>query len=462
MTEQRLSLWTKLAYGVGDLGTGMTANILVFFLLPFLTNSVGMPAGLAGSIYAITRFWDAINDPIIGILSDRTRSRWGRRRPWLLFAAIPFGLTFLAQWWIPFPGRIGPLFAYYLLVSLLFNTFYSAANIPYASLTPELTQDYDERTQLNQFRFAFSIGGSIVAVVLFPLLYNLLPDRTAGYLLAGLCFAVGSALPLVLCFLGVRERYQSERDPMPLPQQMRVAFRNRPYLFVIGIYLCSWLAFQFTATIIPFFIVFWMGLPEVWISLTVLAVQGIAALTLFMWTQLSAHLGKRTMYLIGAGFWLISQAGLFFLQPGQQGIMIGLGLIAGVGVSATAYLGPWSMIPDVIDLDELQTGERREGIFYAFMVLLQKVGLALGLFFVGQALDWAGFISSVAGEAPPIQPESALLAIRLAIGPLPAVSLIGGILLVWFYPITRQRHQQILAALEEKRQKMASKPEFPA
>lgn len=459
MTRQRLSLWTKLAYGVGDLGTGMTANILLFFLLPFLTNTVGMAAGLAGSIYAITRLWDAINDPIIGILSDRTRSRWGRRRPWLLFAAIPFGLSFLAQWWIPFPGRIGPLFAYYLLVSLLFNTFYSAANIPYAALTPELTQDYDERTQLNQFRFAFSVGGSIVAVSVFPLLFNLLPDRQAGYLLAGTCFAVISSLPLLLCFLGIRERYWSEQAPLPLTQQLRVVLRNRPYLFVAGIYLCSWLTFQFTATIIPFFIVFWMGLPEVWISLVVLAVQGIAVVTLFLWTQVSAHLGKRSMYLIGAGFWLIAQGGLFFVQPGQQGLMIGLALIAGVGASATAYLGPWSMLPDVIDLDELQTGERREGIFYAFMVLLQKVGLALGLFLVGQALDLSGFISSVAGAAPPLQPESALLAIRLAIGPLPALFLIGGILLVWFYPLTRQRHEQILAQLEENRQKSYLNPE---
>ncbi|MEN9232001.1 MAG: MFS transporter [Thermostichus sp. DG02_5_bins_236] len=459
MTRERLSLWTKLAYGVGDLGTGMTANILLFFLLPFLTNTVGMAAGLAGSIYAITRLWDAINDPIIGILSDRTRSRWGRRRPWLLFAAIPFGLSFLAQWWIPFPGRIGPLFAYYLLVSLLFNTFYSAANIPYAALTPELTQDYDERTQLNQFRFAFSVGGSIVAVSVFPLLFNLLPDRQAGYLLAGTCFAVISSLPLLLCFLGIRERYWSEQAPLPLTQQLRVVLRNRPYLFVAGIYLCSWLTFQFTATIIPFFIVFWMGLPEVWISLVVLAVQGIAVVTLFLWTQVSAHLGKRSMYLIGAGFWLIAQGGLFFVQPGQQGLMIGLALIAGVGASATAYLGPWSMLPDVIDLDELQTGERREGIFYAFMVLLQKVGLALGLFLVGQALDLSGFISSVAGAAPPLQPESALLAIRLAIGPLPALFLIGGILLVWFYPLTRQRHEQILAQLEENRQKSDLNPE---
>ncbi len=451
MADRRLSWWTKLAYGVGDLGTGMTANILIFFLLPFLTNTVGLAAGLAGSIYAITRFWDALNDPLIGILSDRTRSRWGRRRPWLLFSALPFALTFAAQWWIPFPGRTGLLFAYYLAVSLLFNTFYSAANIPYASLTAELTQDYDERTQLNQFRFAFSVGGSMVAVVTFPLLVNLLPDRAAGHLLAGACFGVISALPLLLCFWGVREQYQSWRDPLPLLQQLRVAFSNRPYLFVSGIYLCSWLAFQFTATIIPYFIVFWMQLPEVWISLVVLAVQSVAVLTLFAWTRLSAHLGKRAMYLIGAGFWLISQAGLFFLQPGQERFMIALALLAGVGVSATAYLGPWSMLPDVIDLDELQTGERREGIFYALMVFLQKVGLGLGLFFLGQVLEWSGFIPSVAGEPPPTQPESALLAIRLAIGPLPAVVLIGGILLVWLYPITRQRHRQILQELEARR-----------
>ncbi|MFS8868227.1 MFS transporter [Synechococcus sp. H65.1] len=451
MADRRLSWWTKLAYGVGDLGTGMTANILIFFLLPFLTNTVGLAAGLAGSIYAITRFWDALNDPLIGILSDRTRSRWGRRRPWLLFSALPFALTFAAQWWIPFPGRTGLLSAYYLAVSLLFNTFYSAANIPYASLTAELTQDYDERTQLNQFRFAFSVGGSMVAVVTFPLLVNLLPDRAAGHLLAGACFGVISALPLLLCFWGVREQYQSWRDPLPLLQQLRVAFSNRPYLFVSGIYLCSWLAFQFTATIIPYFIVFWMQLPEVWISLVVLAVQSVAVLTLFAWTRLSAHLGKRAMYLIGAGFWLISQAGLFFLQPGQERLMIALALLAGVGVSATAYLGPWSMLPDVIDLDELHTGERREGIFYALMVFLQKVGLGLGLFFLGQVLEWSGFIPSVAGEPPPTQPESALLAIRLAIGPLPAVVLIGGILLVWLYPITRQRHRQILQELEARR-----------
>jgi GPH family glycoside/pentoside/hexuronide:cation symporter len=153
---------------------------------------------------------------------------------------------------------------------------------------------------------------------------------------------------------------------------------------------------------------------------------------------------------MGMILWFIIQAGLFFLQPGQVGLMYVLAVLAGFGVS-TAYLIPWSMMPDVIELDELKTGQRREGIFYGFMVLLQKIGLALGLFIVGQSLEWAGFIETVPGQPTPTQPASALLAIRLAIGPFPTVSLICGLILAYFYPITREVHAEILLKLEERK-----------
>ncbi len=127
-----------------------------------------------------------------------------------------------------------------------------------------------------------------------------------------------------------------------------------------------------------------------------------------------------------------------------------LAILAGFGVS-TAYLIPWSMIPDVIDLDELNTGQRREGIFYSFMVFLQKVGLAIGLFLVGQALEIAGFIESIPGQPTPIQPESALFAIRIAVGPLPMIILIGGMILTYFYPITHEVHAEIVLKLKERK-----------
>jgi len=193
-----------------------------------------------------------------------------------------------------------------------------------------------------------------------------------------------------------------------------------------------------------------MGLPKVMFPLMAMVVQGTSLVMLFVWSSISKRYGKKSVYFMGMGLWIIAQAGLFFLQPGQVGLMYILAILAGCGVS-TAYLVPWSMIPDVIDLDELNTGQRREGVFYSFMVLLQKIGLAIGLFLVGQSLDFAGFISTVPGQIPPIQPDSALLAIRFAIGPLPTIVLIIGIIFTFLYPITKEVHADILLRLSEKK-----------
>jgi GPH family glycoside/pentoside/hexuronide:cation symporter len=131
--------------------------------------------------------------------------------------------------------------------------------------------------------------------------------------------------------------------------------------------------------------------------------------------------------------------------------MFACAVLAGCGVSVS-YLIPWSMVPDVIELDELNTGQRREGVFYGFMVLLQKMGLAVSLFLVGQALSWSGFVESVAGDIPPVQPESALFAIRVAIAPLPTLALIVGLVLAYFYPITKEYHEEIRLKLAERKQ----------
>ncbi|MGL5035911.1 MAG: MFS transporter, partial [Microcystaceae cyanobacterium] len=242
---------------------------------------------------------------------------------------------------------------------------------------------------------------------------------------------------------------QEEASHLSFLQQLKVVFSNRPFLFVIGIYLCSWLAVQLTASILVFYVVSWMKLSEEQSGTVALGVQGTALVMLFFWQAVSQKLDKKIVYFLGMVVWIGAQLGLWLLQPGQVGLMYVLAILAGVGVSV-AYLIPWSMIPDVVDLDELNTGERREGIFYAFMVLLQKFGLALGLFLVGITLESAGFIPRVAGEAIPIQSDSALLAIRVAIAPLPAVFLLLGLVLAYFYPITREVHATIRLQLYER------------
>ncbi|NET61577.1 MAG: MFS transporter [Symploca sp. SIO2E6] len=541
--SEKLNFTTKLAYGAGDLGPAITSNILVFFLLYFFTNVAGLPAGLASWILAIGKISDAINDPIIGILSDRTRSRWGRRLPWMLCGAIPFGILFFLQWIVPrFSSNEAAntwwLFSYYLVIAIVFNLAYTIVNLPYTALTPELTQDYNERTSLNSFRFSFSIGGSILSLILAQIIFIAYPDDLIKqYLILGLLCALLSVLPIFWCVLVIQERGAqlilgnqsqkvcgillgiigalsvgygiiriipitaqwlggtgenvitsifaiifgllitifgltllfahpephlmtrssgSEASPdnstpsLSFVEQLKIVFGNKPFLFVISIYLCSWLAVQLTATILIYFVVNWMGLSEDIFPTVAVAVQGTALIMLFFWRIVSERLGKKAVYFMGVSLWIIAQGGLFFLQPGQITLMYGLAILAGFGVSV-AYLIPWSMVPDVIELDELRTGQRREGIFYGFMVLLQKMGLALALFLVGQALDWANFIKSVPGQPIPTQPDSALWAIRIAIGPLPTLALIIGLVLAYFYPITREVHADIRLQLLERR-----------
>ena len=534
--REKLNFTTKLAYGSGDMGPAIAANILVFFLLYFFTNVAGLPAGLAGSILAIGKIGDAINDPIAGILSDRTRTRWGRRIPWMLFGAIPFGAFFFLQWIVPnfsADPEINKwcLFAYYIIIATLFNLAYTAVNLPYTALTPELTQDYNERTSLNSFRFAFSIGGSILSLVLATLIFAAYPDNPKQqYLVLGGISTLISIVAILWCTFRIQERgaipliqqqgkkivgfifcalgaagivygiaqistinsgisiigiasillglqcigfgitmllakteahlnsYEAitarnnarEIPTIPLKEQLKIAFSNRAFLYVIGIYLCSWLGVQLTASILIYYVVSWMGMEEAAFPTVAIAVQGTALIMLFFWKFVSDKLGKKTVYYLGMIVWIIAQAALFVIQPGQVAFLYTGAIMAGFGVSV-AYLIPWSMIPDVIELDELNTGQRREGIFYSFMVLLQKLGLALALFLVGQALEFSGFIARLPGEPIPTQPESALFAIRIAIAPLPTLFLIMGLILTYFYPITKEVHADIRRQLKAKK-----------
>lgn len=466
--QDKISLRTKIAYGAGDIGGAITGILLLSYLSPFFTDVVHLAPGLAGATQLVVRVWDACIDPVIGIMSDRgdifgskIRSKWGRRYPWMLFAAIPFGLLFICQWLIPFPeSNQWGLFCFYTLVSMLLGTFFTMYSLPYSALTAELTQDYDERTSLSSFRFSFSLGGSIFALLLARTVFQQVKDPAGQYVTIGIIGAIISVIPIFYCIWGTKKRadliskIQSARidhsAAMPLTEQLRSVFTNRPFMFVVGIYLCSWFSLQLTAAIIPYFAVSWMGLPQADSPLIILAVQATALGMLSVWNRISQKVGKKVVYFMGTGFWIIAQAGLFLLQPGQTTAVYCLAILAGLGVS-TAYLVPWSMLPDVIELDELQTGQRREGLFYSFMVFLQKICLGVALAIILQSLEWTGYIHPSLEIPAPIQPPAVLLAIRLAIGPIPTVALIGGLVLAYFYPITREMHQQVLLQLAERR-----------
>ena len=450
---QKLPWYTKLAFGAGDMGPAIATQINGFFLLNFLINVAGLNPGAAGTLLLVVKVWDAVNDPLVGWLTDKTLSRWGRRRPWILFGAIPFGLAFFFHWLVPPFGEAGK-FWYYLIMALLLDTAFTVVNVPYTALTAELTPDYDERTSLNSFRFSFSILSGVGSAFFHTQILNAFKnDPLTGNAVSVGIWALVSVLGFLATFAGVREpetKMAKKEDEAGFLDGIRIALTNRPFVLVTLIYLSTWLTMQFIQNNLFIYTRDWLGLDTGLFGFLLLGIQVSAFIWVLIWGKVSERIGKKNVFYIGGVIFIASLLGLFFVQREQVTQVFVLGIIAGAGLGV-GYLIPWSMLPDVIELDELETGQRREGVFYGFFVFLQKMGLSLGLFISGWVLDLAGYIKAVPGGADPIQPESVLLALRWLVGPVGVVILLLGFVATYLYPITKEKHAEILAQLKAKR-----------
>lgn len=451
---ERLETKTRLAYGIGEIAGALPTSVSAFFVLFFFTNVAGLSPTLAGAAILSGKVWDAFSDPIVGWLSDHTRSPLGRRYPWMLGGMVPLAIGGVLQWVVPPTDNQWILFFYYSVVSILTFTSLTAVLLPFSTLAAELTRSYDERINLISFKSAFSIGGSIFAIAAAAVSFALIQHPSHKYLAVGAVNGVLVIAAVIICVVGTWSRYQyvQRRHPVghdqvadkSLLKQAKSALKNPAFRWVMGLYLCSWTAVQVSAVVLPYFVVNWMGLSERHFVQMALVVQGTAMVTIVAWNWLGRKTDKRTIYFLGVPIILAAQIGLFSLQPGQTHLMFGLAAIAGVG-TATVYLVPWSMLPDVVDFDEARTGLRREGIFYGFAVFIQKIGIAISIFMTSRILEWSGYVPSTGGDTNPItQPDSALQMIRLIMGPIPAALILAGVVCAMFYPISRSVHRQIL------------------
>ncbi|MGB7086481.1 MAG: MFS transporter, partial [Phormidesmis sp.] len=247
----KLTLPVKLAYGAGDLGAGLTSQFLAFFLLSFLIYVAGIDPLVAGSVLAFGKVWDAVNDPLVGMLSDRTKTRWGRRYPWMALTAIPFGLSYFLIWIVPGFDNPTLLFWYYVVVTTVFQIFFTTTNLPYTALTAEMSRNYDEGTELTSFRLAFSVAGGVSILIVAGVLGQLIADDAQRYMALGIVGAVISILSIYGCVFGtygyMEKKAAAEGRSLnavaeeditqeSFLQQLRVVFSNRPFLFVVGIY----------------------------------------------------------------------------------------------------------------------------------------------------------------------------------------------------------------------------------
>ncbi|MBL8056376.1 MAG: MFS transporter, partial [Anaerolineales bacterium] len=425
------------------------------FIQNFLINVAGLRPGVAGTIFLVAKIWDAVNDPVVGWLTDKTVSKMGRRRPWLLFGALPFGLAFLLQWLVPPLSEAGK-FWYYLVIAILLDTAITAVNVPYVALTPELTPDYDERTNLSSFRFGFSILGGVLAAFFHTQIVGAFQaDPYLGHAVSITIWALVSVAGFLATFFGTREpdfATQTEAKPPEGPgffAGLRIVFQNRAFVLVVFIYMLSWLTIQFVQNNLQIYARDWVGMDDALFGYLLLALQFSSFVFMLIWARVSERIGKKAVYYLGTAVFVVVLLGLFFVQRGQTTLLFIVAVVAGVGV-AVCYLVPWSMLPDVVEWDELQTGQRREGLFAGFFVLLQKLGLAVGLGVSGWVLDLAGYVRGVPGQAVPPQPESVLLALRILVGPAGAAILVLSFVAAYLYPITRAKHAEIRAQLKAR------------
>jgi GPH family glycoside/pentoside/hexuronide:cation symporter len=444
-----LSARTKLAYGVGDLGFAMFNGTLGLLFAIFLTDVVGLSPSLAAGSVFLGRTWDYVNDPIFGYLSDRVRSRWGRRRPFLLAGFIPFGLTFALLWWRPPLATDLGLAVYYGLMYFLFDTSVTMTIMPYYALTPELSEDYDERTSLTTYRMVFSILGTMTAFVLpSALIGEMTPDKLGRINTVTLSLAALGALPLLITFLGTRERLEYQEQPKPgLVPSLRAAWECVPFRYTMGIFLFTFVGLEVITSMLIFFLKYRMNLDHAF-PLIGGSLFSVALLVLPFWYWVSRRWDKPTAFTLG----MLYMAGVMMLnaviQP-EWGLpaMLTVAVLAGVGFSCIQVL-PWAIIPDVVEWDEYYSGQRHEGIFYSLVTLFRKVSNSLAIPGALLLLEWTGYVSNA-----PTQPKGAIVAIVMILSVVPAVMFLLGAFFARIFPITRASFEEMRVELDLRRAK---------
>jgi glycoside/pentoside/hexuronide:cation symporter, GPH family len=432
----------KLSYGIGDIANNIFIVTTGMYLLYFLTNVVGVNPALAGIMLLIPKLWDVIVDPIMGAISDVTRSRFGRRRVYLLWGAIPFGITFFAIFLAP---NWGSEFANALQVSILFLlgcTVFAIVNVPYASMVPEMSDDYNERMSITSFRMVFASIGALLAGALALPLVQAGGGGVPGYQFMGAIFGVSIAVTCFICFFGTaKARSLPPKKEMPsLKEQVKVAAKNYPFVMLMASYFLQALAIGILMAGFVYYVKYAMALPETAMNTAfpIFLITGI--LFIPVWLVVGKKLGKIKAYRIGLAIFTVMMASLFFTSPALLWLFYVQVFLAGIGFSSF-QLFPFSMLPDTIEYDEMQSGLRREGIFSGMWSAGQKIAYSVGPPIVGFALALSGFVANG------VQPETVNTGVRVIFCLFPAVMVLLSFVPFSKYTITEEEFEKIKARI---------------
>jgi glycoside/pentoside/hexuronide:cation symporter, GPH family len=440
MIANGLKIRTKIGYGFGELGSVLFWSSLSFLLINYLTDEVGLSAGLAGFALMIGKIWDAVSDPAVGILSDRTRSSLGRRRPWILFGALPLGIIYALLFRNPSISNEVLLFVWASLMYVLLCSAYTVVNIPYIALIPELARNYDERSNLNGYRSIFSILGTLLgAGAAIPLL-NRFPDRTEGYAAVGIIFGLIIAISALIPFFAVREKpWKEPANKVSVFKSYQGALKNKPFILILLSFGLTTAGFSVVTAVLIYYFKY-IFLDESLLTGAILSILGISLAFIPVTVFISRHWGKKQVYMTGLGFLSLSFVLLFFLGHKSSIQLVYLYLaIGGVGLS-THYVMPWSMLPDAVEYGAARTGVRQEGVYFGIWTFVSKIGTAFAGLIIGLVLSFTGYIANS------VQNTEAILGIRMLAGPISVIFFLLSILVISRYPLDRKSCDKLNAS----------------
>ena len=439
MTSNAVSNKVRAAYGIGDYAICLYWSGVGLYLLYFYTDVVGITPLLAGWIYALGIAWDAITDPFMGYLAERTRSKMGSYRPYIFYGAIPLALSFVLLFWVPpFEGLL--LFVFLLTVNLLHRTCFTIVSVPYSSLTARITDDSDERTKLTTARMiGASFGTLSVSALGFPIvLWFGGGDEAIGFIFFGMICGLTAILVLSITVRFVKER-EFNFSPTQIPSFSKVAksvSQNYPFWIVFGsILILGSTSIMFNNNLI-YFVKYSLDLHE-YQGLILGVSSGAALLAIPFWAYASLKIGKRNSWMAAMALLLVGFL-VFYFYPitSLNELLFVLGFI-GIGNGATGVLF-WSMLPDTIEYGEWKTGVRTESSLYGFMTFAQKGAIAFAAILLGMALTQIGF------EPNQIQSEETLSGLKFIMTWIPLTGIFISFILVSFYPIDKSFHQKLI------------------
>jgi len=450
MTEaliQKLTLKTRLGYGIGDIAICLYWSGVGLYLLYFYTDVVGISPSLAGLIYGIGMLWDAVTDPFMGYIAERTRTKWGVYRPYLLFGNVPLALSFVLLFWVP-PFEGAMLFSFLLFTNLLHRTCFTIVSVPFSSLTPRITSDSQERTNLTGFRMlGAQTGTNLMALLAFPIIFWVGgEDESSGFLVLGAIAGLTALAIHAVTFITVKEPENDlgiERVGGSLAEAAQAVAKNGPFWLVFSATLIVGITTIFFGNNLIYYTKYALNLHEH--QGTILFTSGIIAfLSIPIWWVISNRIGKKLTWLISSSVTLIALIS-FYLYPISQlnELLVLVGFI-GFGSGAGGILF-WSMLPDTIEYGEVHTGVRSESSLYGFMTFAQKGSIAFAIIILGLVLDAIGF------QANEIQTESTIADMKAIMTLIPIVGIASSLIIIYFYPIDAKMHKELLRQLKEER-----------